>query len=126
MTWGKPFALAIVVALMVSIGMAGMCRVAFGIIATPVAVSLPEARHAPDVLRYVKAGHTRTVQRSCVLSDVSAYRWSGRALGAQYDAPNGRSYWGDVRHGGAVVWVRSSRTFINRTTRPVLVAGWCG
>lgn len=56
-------------------------------------------------------------------SDVSAYRWNGRALGDQrWNRAHDRTYWRDPR-GGRVVF--DGVTFVNRTSYPVLVAGWC-
>jgi hypothetical protein len=57
--------------------------------------------------------------------DVSAYRWNGNALGAQYKR-DGASLW-DVKRGifnVGVVVLRDGR-FTNYSAGPVLVAAWC-
>lgn len=57
-------------------------------------------------------------------SDVSAYRWDGSALGAQHwSHARQRMLWNDTPEGGRVAY--DGVTFVNRTTRAVLVAGWC-
>lgn len=82
------------------------------------AVSLDDARIAPDSLTYLKAGESAKPAQ-CV-TEVSAYGWRGRAIGAQTRTHAGfswRSATGRVTFDG--------RTFRNRSRRAVLVAGWC-
>jgi hypothetical protein len=94
------------------------------------AVSLRDARTAPTMLEYLPAGHARTFTHQCPRggswSDVSAYQWTGKALGPQtwhgrrvdpfysWRRPHTRDH---VRFDGV--------TFTNDTLHPVIVAGWC-
>lgn len=94
-------------------------------------VSLSDARFAPSVLVYVRAGETYTLRhaRPCkgkrgrsYFTDVSAYTWQGGALGAQtWDAGDEVYAW--RAPSGRVAF--DGRTFHNETSAPVLVAGWC-
>lgn len=91
------------------------------------AVPLAAATEAPAMLRYLMPGQheTRVIQcpNAVHWTNVSAYRWNGRALGAQRWSANAlRDVWDDPR-GGRVTF--DGITFRNRTRAPVLVAGWC-
>lgn len=97
--------------------------------ARPRAVALTDARVAPDYLRLVRPSRTRCLPSRIVWggTEVSAYRWNGRALGPER--------WGRLRttrtHGD---WWRMPGTrdrveydgacFHNETRQAVLVAVW--
>jgi hypothetical protein len=104
----------------------------------PWPVSLTDARtpptamaYVPGVMRPVRLQRPASVALGCPTgarpTDVSAYRWNGRALGAQTFTPDG-SMW-QVKRGrynvGAVTYERRTGTFTNESARPVLVAIWC-
>ncbi len=86
------------------------------------AVSLDDARTAPDALTYLSAGESVSFEAPCPgpFTEASAYGWRGRALGAQRRT-DALTYWrtrtGRVTFDGV--------TFRNASRRPVLVAGWC-
>jgi hypothetical protein len=91
------------------------------------AVSLSDATYAPSFLRLVPARSELTHrQYPCkgkhYFGDVSAYRWNGRALGAQQRDIDNLLYW-SAPSGRAVGY--DGRTFYNGLRVPVLVAGWC-
>ncbi len=80
-------------------------------------VSLEDARSAPDSLTLLKAGES-TKPAKCA-TEVHAYGWRGRKIGAQTRTHAGfswRTATGRVTFDGA---------FRNRSRRAVLVAGWC-
>ena len=90
-------------------------------------VSLSDARTAPDFLRALKPGRTVTVTRQCPRGgywmETSAYRGRGGALGGQrWTSDHTVTYW-PAAYGGRVTF--DGITFANRTTRTVLVGGWC-
>lgn len=93
-------------------------------------VALTDATSAPTMLRLVRA-HGAYTPAQCghgaFFSDVSAYRWNGKALGHQTwseHAPvgGGLAYYWTARHGR--VWFDGA-TFYNHSSATVLVAGWC-
>lgn len=91
------------------------------------AVSLSEARYAPTMLARIPAGTRATFDHQCprgtFYSEVSAYRADGSALGPQrWNRDHTRTYW---RASPTRAVGFDGITFHNRTTRPVLVAGWC-
>jgi hypothetical protein len=91
-------------------------------------VALTDATVPPNTLRYLMPGQHVTYPIQCAngsgfWSDVSAYRWSGRALGAQRWSRSALRYVWDDPRGGRVTF--DGITFRNRTRSPVLVAGWC-
>jgi hypothetical protein len=89
---------------------------------TPRPVNLTNSSYPPDFLEYVQPGERSSDVPKCT-SDVSAYRWNGRALGAQHSNTMGdRIVWNGQR--GRAVY--DGMSFENRTHRPVLVAAWCG
>lgn len=93
----------------------------------PQAVSLSQASREPDVLVYVKAGRRHVLGRPChghVVTEVSAYRWDGSALGSQrWNRAHDAMRWHDGWEGGNV-WF-NGLSVRNRTARPILFAGWC-
>lgn len=92
----------------------------------PRAVELSDAIRPPTWMHMVRPGHTYNLTRRCLgrsaeVTDVSAYRWDGRALSAQRRDRAGWLYWkhpkgGRVEFDGCGFW--------NQTDRPVLVAAW--
>jgi hypothetical protein len=109
------------------------CIVGAGIVASDAMaaarpVALADASTPPNTLRYVMPGQHVTYPIQCAngsgfWSDVSAYRWNGKPLGAQRWSRSAlRWVWDDPR-GGRVTF--DGITFRNRTRSPVLVAGWC-
>lgn len=99
-------------------------------------VSLSDASYPPTVLHYIQPGKGWTPRhdregRTCGLrshrrgyfSDVSAYRWTGRALHAQrWNRDHTETFW--IDHDDFAV-TYDGLTFFNDTPAPVLVAGWC-
>lgn len=92
------------------------------------AVNLSEANFAPDRLVYVKPGKSVTILDQCgprtvanlggFFTELSAYRWNGRALPAQrWNSDRTLLRWGRVSFDGI--------TATNRYPFPVLFAGWC-
>jgi hypothetical protein len=89
------------------------------------AVSLDMATAPPRFLRMVRPNRGWYAQRQCGrgrFSDVSAYRWDGRALGAQQRTSD-VTYWTHPIGGGQVTYYRG--VFMNRTNHTVLIVGWC-
>lgn len=89
-------------------------------------VSLTDARVAPSMMVLVPAHETHNALTQCAhgtyYSDISAYRWNGRALGAQrWTRERTLTYW-RARHGRVTF---DGITWRNRTRAAVLVAGWC-
>jgi hypothetical protein len=88
-------------------------------------VRLTDATVAPSWLRLVQPHRSAAIPLGCAyrLSDVSAYRWNGHALGAQrWTADHLVTYW-TTRHHRRVTF--DGRTFRNRTRSAVIVAAWC-
>lgn len=94
-------------------------------------VTLADATAAPTELRMLKRGQRVSFDNQCgnspigepyYFGNVQAYTWQGGALGGQrWNRAHDRMYWrartGRVTFDGV--------TFVNRTKRAVLVAGWC-
>jgi hypothetical protein len=88
----------------------------------PRAVSLSDARYAPDTLRYLHAGERTCARGFARGTDLSAYRWDGSALGPQrWNKDRTRMLWAN-RVGKRVVF--DGVCFYNRTNGAVLVAAW--
>lgn len=91
----------------------------------PRAVSLADARTAPVSMTYLYPNQ-RVSPAQCgshYFTDTSAYMWRGGALGAQrWNRAHDRTFW-RAPYGGRVTF--DGVTFVNRTKRGVLVAGWC-
>jgi hypothetical protein len=122
------------IAVLVSIcQVAGMSAAASVVASEPRAreVALEDARVPPTRLAYLTPGQSRTYARgiegwNCAgrgwFSDVQAYHWDGSALGPQEFNPKRQIiFWRSVR--GRVTF--DGITFRNRTSMPVIVAGWC-
>jgi hypothetical protein len=102
----------------------------------PHAVALTDAHSAPSVMvmltpnEHITYAHGRDGWncRRSYFTDVSAYSWTGRAIGAQHhDARTDVDYWRVPHHGthtSEVVF--DGATFFNHSRASVLVAGWCG
>lgn len=124
--------LSYAVAMIAAVALISVCASALGAslasASTPArAVSLSDARIAPDMLRILPAGHAATFLRQCprghYFTETSAYRWNGRALsGQRWNADRTLTYW-RARHGRVTF---DGLTFHNGTRAAVLVAGWCG
>ena len=89
-------------------------------------VALTDAHYAPTTLAYMYPHTSITLAdaacpRGGFYSDVSAYRWDGRALSAQTRVAS-RHVWRDSR-GHAVTW--DGATVRNHTNTRVIFAGWC-
>lgn len=99
-------------------------------------VALSDATYAPTTLVLLHAGDAVTVADrfgyDChtrngrgYFSDVSAYKWNGRALGAQrWDSVDMVYYWRIPHTRGQSVRFDGA-TFYNDSRHSVLVAGWC-
>lgn len=90
-------------------------------------VSLSDARVAPDHIRVLKSGASASAG-ACrdEATDVQAYSGTGGALGQQQRVRSGWRW----RGVGGYVLLRTDvqdgpARWVNRTTRPVLVAVWC-
>lgn len=113
---------AIGIALALCMGLASLAHADVA----PRAVSLSDARRAPDTLVYLYP-HQRVTPTQCAgsgyFTDTSAYTWRGGALSAQrWNRAHDRTFW-SAPYGGRVVF--DGVTFRNATARGVLVAGWC-
>jgi hypothetical protein len=88
----------------------------------PRAVTLDDASYPPTFLVYLNAGQrSHDIPQGC--SDLSAYRWNGKALGPQHwNRMHDRILW-STRKGRSVVF--DGLSFENRTRLPVVVAAWC-
>lgn len=88
-------------------------------------VSLTDATVAPSWMRLVQPHRSAAIPLRCSysLTDVSAYRWNGGALGAQrWTADHLLTYWTTPHHRRVTF---DGRTFRNRTRVGVIVAAWC-
>jgi len=102
---------------------------------SPRAVTLSDASFPPTDLVYVYPGQRRTLAsdrgftcdargKGGYYSDTSAYMWSGGAMSAQrWSRDHTVAYWRPRGRSGRVTWDGVNVT--NRTSQPILFAGWC-